>query len=193
MNNRHKLRLWGRLRDGLAADTAGQVAPSAVVIVMLLMVLAGVLVDGLHILTVRHRAYRIAADAALQGVREGTDYWHFIHHGVIRLKGPEAHNRAASVVSEEGAFWGLDDYDVDIRVIPDAGGGSISGFPPHPNAQQQGGTTWQADRPGVGVYIAAHVPTWFLGWFNGNTPITVHAFSASLVERDDEWPPDWPP
>lgn len=181
--------LWDRLREGLAADTAGQVAPSAVVLVMVLMVTAGVLVDGLHILAVRHRAYRVAADAALQGVREGTDYWHYVRHGVVRLKPAEAYNRAASVVSQECPFWGLEHYAVQIEVLPDPAGGAISNFPPHPNAKQSGSGTWQASRPGVGVYLQADVPTFFLGWFNGNTPITVHAFSASLVETESQWLP----
>ena len=195
MRGRQRAGLWNgahrRLRGGLAADTAGQVAPSAVVLVMLLMVTAGVLVDGLHILTVRHRAYRVAADAALQGVREGTDYWHYVRHGVIRLKQGEAYNRAAAVVCNECPFWGLEDFAVQIEVLPDPAGGAIPDFPPYPNAKQAGNAVWQADRPGVGVYLQADVPTFFLGWFNGNSPITVRAFSASLVETESQWLPPY--
>jgi hypothetical protein len=63
----------------------------------------------------------------------------------------------------------------------------IPNFPPCPNAKQAGSAVWEADRPGVGVYLQADVPTFFLGWFNGNSPITVRAFSASLVETESQW------
>lgn len=168
----------------MVSHSAGQMAPSAVVVVLLLIVVAGVLVDGLYLLTVRHGAYRVAADAALQGVRAGTDYWHYITQGEMRLNPAVAVNQAMDVVDAGVAPWGLEGHTVQVEVLADPDGGTIANFPPYPSAQQQGGTTWQEDRPAVGVYVQADVPAFFLGWFNGNMPITVHAFGASLVETE---------
>jgi hypothetical protein len=168
----------------MTRDERGQVALSAIVLVMLLLVLAGVLVDALHLAAVRHRAYQVAADAALQGTRAGVDYGAYVAGGAVRLDETTARDRALSVVAQEAPMWGMDDYTVQVAVLPGPGEGAIAGFPSHPNAQQVGGTTWTADSPAVGVYLEAAVRTFFLGWFNGNAPIPVHAFAAAQVEEE---------
>ncbi len=163
-------------------EQRGQAAPSAVVVVMLLMALAGALIDGLHILAVRHRAYRVAADAALQGVREGADYNAYVSTGTLCLDPDAARSKAEDAVAKAAAAWGLDDYVLQVEVLPHAGGGAVPGFPPHPNARQGDGSSWQTEGPAVGVYIEADVGAFFLGWFNDNTPITIHAFAAAAIE-----------
>jgi hypothetical protein len=152
------------------------------VLVILLMAVAGGLIDALHIAAVRHRAYRVAADAALQGVREGADYSAYISGGAICLDQGAARSKAEAVVTQGATVWGLEDYAVQVEVLPDAGGGIVRGFPPHPNARQRGGTTWQEDSPAIGVYLEATIATFFLGWFNGNEPVSVHAFAAAEME-----------
>ncbi len=161
----------------------GQVVPAALALVMLVIAVAGVLVDALHLVAVRHRAYRVAADAALQGARAGADYGAYLTGGAIRLNPTTARDRALDVVAREAPLWGLDDYTVDVVVLPD--GGTVVGFPPHPNAQQVGGTTWTADAPAVGVYLEVRVTPLLLGWFNGNAPITVHAFAGAQLEQEE--------
>lgn len=153
-------------------DRRGQVTLSAVVAVLLLMLVAGALVDGLNWVVVRHQALQIAQDAALQGARAGVDYEAFVREGEGRLDVAAARGRALAVVQEE-APWGS--YEVQVAVLPEPQGGTATGFPPHPNA----GPEWTADSPAVGVYLAVPVDFFFLK-FLGVTEI--HVFAAAEVE-----------
>lgn len=151
----------------------GQATLAAVVAVLLLMLAAGALVDGLNWVVVRHQALRIAQDAALQGVRAGLDYEAFVYGGEIRLDEAAARERALAVVAEE-APWA--DYQVRVAVLPGPQGGTATGFPPHPNA---GPSPWTADRPAVGVYLSVPVETFLLGFLGG---AEVHVFAAAQAE-----------
>lgn len=151
----------------------GQVTLSAVIAILLLMLVAGTLVDGLSWVVVRHQAMRIAQDAALQGVRAGLDYEAYIQTGEIRLDEVAARDRALTVVAQE-APWGV--YSVQVAVLPDPQGGTVADFPPHPNA---GPSPWTADRPAVGVYLAVPVETFFARFLGG---AEIHVFSAASTE-----------
>jgi hypothetical protein len=148
---------------------------SAVVAVLLLMLVAGVLVDGLSWTVVRHEALQIAQDAALQAVRAGMDYDAYISGGAVRLDEAAARDRALAVVAQEaGARWAV--YDVRVAVLPGPGGGTAPGFPPHPNA---GPAPWTSDGPAVGVYLAVPVDSFLLGFLGG---VEVHVFAAAEAE-----------
>ncbi len=82
----------------MSARGRGQMTLSAVVAVLLLMITAGALVDGLNWTVTRHQALRIAQDAALQGARAGLDYEAF-YGGEIRIDEAAARERALEVVA----------------------------------------------------------------------------------------------
>ena len=146
---------------------------SVVIAVLLLMLVAGALADGLAWMTVRHEALRIAQDAALQAVRAGMDYDAYISGGAVRLDEAAARDRALAVVAQE-ARWAV--YDVRVVVLPEPDGGTVAGFPPHPNAGQ---APWTSDGPAVGVYLAVPVDSVLLGFLGG---AEVHVFAAAEAE-----------
>lgn len=150
----------------------GQITLSAVVAVLLLMLVAGALVDGLNWIAVRHQALQIAQDAALQGCRAGMDYEAYLYSGEIRLNEAAARERALAVVAQE-APW--EQYTVLVVVLPEPHGGAAAGFPPHPNA----GPGWTADSPAVGVYLAVPVEPFFAGFLGGSE---IHVFAAAEAE-----------
>lgn len=158
----------------------GQAAPSALVLVLLAMVLAAVVTDGVALLEMRQRGYRLAADAALQGTRGGMDYAAYVDGGEIWLDEAVATAVAEKAVDTALAAQGLTANTVLVRVLYRPTGGSIPGFPPHPAAQQNGGTTWEATAPSVGVYLELPVHTMFLNVLFGEES-AVHVFAAASV------------
>jgi hypothetical protein len=155
----------------------GQVAPAALVLILTLLAVGAVLTDGLHLLDARHRAYRVASDAALQGTRAGADYASYVTAGAVRLDAVAAGDAARDVVAGEMAEWGQDAYTVTVEVLE--GGGTVLDFPSHPNASQVGRTEWQSSEPAVGVYLEVPIDTLLMGALGLDAVTEVHAFAAA--------------
>lgn len=154
----------------------GQTLASAVVGVVLLVVVAGALTDGLNLLSTKQRCLQVATAAALRGSSRGRDFGGFVGTGQMRLDVATARVEAETAVSAGLVSVGLGSYTAQVEVLPDPGGGSVGNFPP--------GQTWSASEPSVGVYLVVPLDTVLMGWIDGGGPVDVHVFAAAgVVER----------
>jgi hypothetical protein len=157
----------------LLAGKRGQTVASGVVAVLLLLVVASGLVDGLHLLSTRQRCLQAASAAALRGASRGRDYAYFMSTGQPGLNALTAQAEAVRAADDGMARMGLAGYALQVEVLDVPGGGSMSNFPP--------GRTWTATEPSVGVYLIVPVDTLLMGPINGGGPVDVHVFAASGV------------
>ena len=157
-------------------ERRAQTMASGVVAVLLLIVIASALVDGLHLLSTRQRCLEIASAAALRGTSRGRDYARYLVTGQIGLDPIVASDEATSAADAALAALGLSGYTIWVEVLDAPGGGSMADFPP--------GQTWMETEPTVGVYLEAPVETVFLQVVNGNSPVTLHVFAAAGVTTE---------
>lgn len=154
-------------------ERRAQTMASGVLVVLLLLVSAATLVDGLHLLTTRQRCLEIASAAALQGTSRGRDYAHYLATGQIALDVIAARDEATHAADAALTALGLSGYAVQVEVLDAPGGGSLSGFPP--------GQTWTEREPAVGVYLEVPMQTVFLQMVNSGNAVTLHVFAAAGV------------
>jgi hypothetical protein len=159
------MRLW--------AGKRGQSLASGVVAVLLLLVVASGLVDGLHLLSTRQRCLQVASAASLRGASLGRDYACFLSTGQLGLDVLTARAVALGAADDGMAGMGLAGYTLQVEVLDAPGGGSINNFPP--------GRIWAAREPSVGVYMIVPVDTLLMGLINGGGPVDVHVFAAAGV------------
>ncbi len=165
-------------------DERGQMAPAALVLILLLVTVAAAAIDGVQLLQVRQRVYQITADAALQGTRAGAQYEAYVLGGAVTLDPVSATAQAQAVATAGLHAAGLMTYTVRIEVLPAATGGVVPGFPPVARAAATGAADWSSPEPAVGVYVQAAVPTLWLHWILGTTAVPVHAFSAAGMTQE---------
>lgn len=156
----------------LLAGKRGQTLASGAVAVLLLLVVASGLVDGLHLLSTRQRCLQVASAASLRGASRGRDYAYFLSTGQPGLNALTAQAEAVRAADDGMARMGLAGYALQVEVL-DVPGGSIDDFPP--------GRIWTAREPSVGVYLVVPVDTLLMGPINGGGPVDVHVFAASGV------------
>ncbi len=166
----------------------GQVAVIAVLLIMIFIMLAAGLVDAYAILEARNWGYQAAQQAALAGVSGGRDWSRLTPPPCtggpppIRLASGAAQNAAINLLQQEMTLRGVPNYAYDVRVLPDYGGGSISGFPPVPARLGAGRGAWSSSEPAVGVYLSFPVSTLLLS-FVGRSYVTVNVFASAAVKQ----------
>ncbi len=164
----------------------GQVAVLAVILAMLFIGLAGALIDVYVLLEARNWAYQAAQQATLAGVSKGRSW-----SGVtadrgclepITLNAVTARNEAENFLHQEMSLRGIADYDYEVRVLPDATGGSIPGFPPQTVRLGEGRGSWRISEPSVGVFLSFPAQTFFLAFF-GRPQVQMDVFAASSIHQ----------
>lgn len=161
-------------------EETGQVAPAALVIVLIVVVIAGGIVDVYRLQETRSWAYRTAEICALVGATEGRDLGSVYTTGLVRVDPVIGRASAEAAIASAMALRGIADYVSEVRVC-EWGGETITGFPPVARGDMWGSADWFCAEPGVGVYLALPVETFLLGLVTGNEPVTVHAFAAAGV------------
>ena len=157
----------------LLSDRRGQTFASGVVAVLLLIVVAAALVDGLHLLSMKQRCLEVASAASLRGASRGRDYAYYLATGQIALDAATAQIEAFDAAAAGLSGLGLSGYAIQVEVLDALGGGSIAGFPP--------GQTWSDTEPAVGVYLEVPVETVFMWAINGGSRVVLHVFAAAGV------------
>ena len=165
---------------------SGQIAVLIVVLSMLFIGLAGALIDVYVLLEARNWAYQAAQQAALVGVSKGRE-WPGItsDRGCLEpmtLNEGTARSEAESLLQKEMSLRGISDYDHEVRVLPDASGGSVSGFPPETVRLGEGRGDWSASEPSVGVYLSFLVQTFLLPFF-GRPQVQLDVFAAGSIHQ----------
>jgi hypothetical protein len=162
--------------------------------------------------------YRVAQDAALAGASgqvSGVSNWVVFQPTVdpakptatpggstcidpvlIKLDESAAYSAAEDMLKAEMTARGFHytgdfitgDYLYEIKVLPDAAGGTIPNWPPRQVRLGAGRGQWSATAPAVGVYISFRVST-FLMSIVGQSTIEVHVFAAAGVAEPAQCPP----
>jgi len=165
---------------------SGQIAVLVVVLTMLFIGVAGALIDVYVLLESRNWAYQAVQQAALVGVSKGRE-WSGItsNRGCLEqmtLDEGTARSETESLLQQEMNLRGVTNYDHDVRVLPDAAGGSISGFPPQTVRLGEGRGNWSMSEPSVGVYLSFPVQTFLLDFF-GRTEVQINVFAAGSIHQ----------
>ena len=153
---------------------------AAALAVLLLILIAGALVDVYRLQETRAWAYRAAESAALAGTFAGRDLAS-VYSDPIRLDPVAGRAGAARTLDEEIALRGIAGANYRIEAS-EFGMDTFAGFPPVPRADLWGSGDWVATEPAVGVYIEIDVPTFLLGLTHQGV-VTVHAFAAAGVSQ----------
>ncbi len=149
--------------------------------VMIFVLTAAGLADLTRLVVTRNFADRVAYEAALIGVSRGRDWNYAVSNGVLRLTSATAQTEAQSAVASMMSQAKISTYSVDVRVLPDPTGGTITGFPPVASAAAFDSANWTSSRPAVGVYVVIPMTTYLFGMVNGGAAVDVHAFGAAEV------------
>jgi len=165
---------------------SGQVVVLGVILAMLFIGLAGALIDVYVLLEARHWAYQAAQQATLVGVSKGRS-WSGVtaDRGCLEpmtLNATAAGSEAENLLHQEMTLRGITDYAYDVRVLPDATGGSIPGFPPQSVRLGDGRGSWSLSEPSVGLYLTFPVQTFFLAFF-GRPQVQMDVFAASSIHQ----------
>ena len=157
----------------------GQIVIAGALLLMIIMLIAGGLVDIYRLQEVRAWAYRAAEAAALAGTAQGRDFSTIYTVGVPRLDPGTGYASAEKTLTAEIAQRGLADVTYRIEVS-EWGGEEFAGFPPVARADLWGDGNWSVKAPAVGVYVSVAVPTFLLGLTQQGV-VTVHAFAAASI------------
>lgn len=170
-----------RSSRGILNDRRGSFAAWGAFAIILFSLLAAGVLDVWRLQETRHFADRVALDAALRGASQGRDWNYYYATGQIALDPNTARTAALATVQAAMSRARIAVYTCDVRVLPNQGGGSIPNYPPVPGAGIREMGTWTSTEPAVGVYLEIPVQTFFFGWVNGASSISVHAFAAAGV------------
>lgn len=163
-------------------DRKGQSALWGFLTMMAFIAIASGLVDIYRLYSARNWAYSVAQEAAMAGASRGRDWGTFTGGGGIGLNSITAKTEAEQVITAEMATRGISGYGMDVRVLPDVTGGSISGYPPRPVRMGSGLGNWSSSEPAVGVYLEVPVNWLMLDWIHVVTK-TVRVFAAAGVAQ----------
>jgi hypothetical protein len=163
-------------------DRKGQSALWGFLIMMAFIAIASGLVDIYRLYAARNWAYSVAQEAAMAGASRGRDWGTFTGGGGIGLNGSTAKIEAEQLVTAEMAARGISAYVMDVRVLPDVTGGSISGYPPSPVRLGSGLGNWSSSEPAVGVYLEVPVNWLMLDQIHVVSK-TVRVFAAAGVAQ----------
>lgn len=157
----------------------GQIMVAGALLLMIVILVAGGLVDVYRLQAVRAWAYRAAEAAALAGAAQGRDFSTIYTVGQPRLDPGAGYAGAEKTLTAEIARRGLADVIYRIEVS-EWGGEEFAGFPPIARADLWSEGNWSVKEPAVGVYVEVAVPTFLLGLTQQGVVI-VHAFAAAGI------------
>jgi len=150
--------------------------------ILVLVVLAGGLVDIYRLYAARNWAYSIAQEAALAGASRGRDWNAVLTTGLIQLDEAVASSSALAVITSAMQVRGISMYAVSIRVLPDPFGGTIPGFPVQAVRLGESLGEWSSPEPAVGVYLEVPLQWTILDMF-GIDLKTVRVFASAGVAQ----------
>ena len=166
----------------MTGDRRAQSAVWGLLATLLLVAIAGGLVDVYRLFAARNWAYTVAQEAALAGASQGRDWSAYAAGGEVRLVEATAQSAAEDLVQAEMGTRGVSGYSFDVRVLSEPDGGAVIGYPPRPVRLGQSLGSWSSDEPAVGVYIEMPV-SWLLLDQIGVAGKTVSAFAAAGVAQ----------
>jgi hypothetical protein len=150
--------------------------------ILVLVVLAGGLVDIYRLVAARNWAYSVAQEAALAGASRGRDWNTVLNTGSIQLDEAVATSSAMAVITSAMQARGISRNAVSIRVLPDPYGGTIPGFPPRPVRLGDSLGEWSSPEPAVGVYLEVPLQWTILDMF-GIDLKAVRVFASAGVAQ----------
>ena len=131
----------------------GQAAAASVLLVLVMVLIAGAMVDVYRLQEARSWAYRAAEAAALTGVTLGRDLSTVYTHGRPRVDPGVGHDTAEQALLDALARWGATRYAYDIRVAEWGGevfsatrpwrGPTCGANRPGSRTSQRWGSTWR--------------------------------------------------
>jgi hypothetical protein len=167
---------------GMMTERKAQSAVWGLLSILILVVMAGGLVDIYRLYAARNWAYTLAQESALAGASHGRD-WDAVHTtGLIQLDTTVASSSAQAVITSAMQARGITGYTAVIRVLPDPSGGMVSGFPPRPVRLGESLGDWSSNEPAVGVYLEVPVQWTILDMF-GIDLKTVRVFASAGVAQ----------
>jgi hypothetical protein len=149
---------------------------------LVFIALASGLVDIYRLYAARNWAYTVAQEAAMTGASRGRDWSSLTADGNICLDPTLAKNEAQTLVTSEMSARGISSYVIDVRVLPDATGGSVAGYPPRPVRMGGSMGNWNSNEPAVGVYLEVPV-SWLMLDMLHTQEKTVRVFAAAGVAQ----------
>jgi hypothetical protein len=163
-------------------ERKAQSAVWGVVAMLVFIAIAAGLVDIYRLYAARNWAYAVAQEAAMTGASRGRDWTALLSDSAIRLNAATAQTEAEQIVQQEMAARGITGYVSEVRVLPDAAGGSVTGFPPRSVRLGAGMGSWSSDEPAVGVYLEVPV-NWVMLDMLSTSLKTVRVFAAAGVAQ----------
>lgn len=167
---------------GITSERKAQSAVLGLLSILVLVSIAAGLVDIYRLYAARNWAYQVAQEAALAGVSRGRDWNSISGDGEIRLDSDIAFAEAQNILQAEMIARHIVGYNVDIRVLPEPDGGTISGYPPQPVRLGNSLGDWNSDEPSVGVSLTVPVD-WLLLDRLGIVSKSVSVFAAAGVAQ----------
>jgi hypothetical protein len=165
----------------MLSDRRGQSVVWGLLCMLIFIAVSAGLIDVYRLYAARNWAYSVAQEAALAGVSKGRD-WSSVTSSGLRLDANLARSQASAVVTSSMTQRGVSGYSLDVRVLPDQNGGSISGYPPRTVRLGNGLGVWSSDEPAVGVYLQVPVKWLLLDGLNiGAKSVSVFA-SAGVAQ-----------
>jgi len=169
-------------KNGMVTDRKAQSAVWGLLSILVLVILAGGLVDIYRLYAARNWAYSVAQEAALAGVSRGREWNTMLTSGTVGLDEDMASEVAQQIVQSAMQMRGITGYQVVIHILPDPLGGTIVGFPPRPVRLGENLSDWSSYEPAVGVYLVVPVQWTILNSF-GIDQKEVHVFAAAGVAQ----------
>jgi hypothetical protein len=170
------------MKNPFESNERGSATVAGLFFTLILLVLTAAIVDVYRLQDIRTFAYSAANDAALRGASFGRDWNAYMASGQMSLDPNAATSAAQEAVEKTMQIRAIHQYQYQIGVIPNPGGGtSHLPSPCIPRASLWNTTTWTESQPAVGVCVEIQMPTLLLGLVNGNQSVTVNAFAAAGV------------
>jgi hypothetical protein len=166
----------------MTSERRAQTAVWGLLAMMVFIAVASSLVDVYRLYAARNWAYSVAQEAALAGTSQGRDWASISSSGEIRLVEATAKVEAEKLVAAEMAAQGIAGYTIDVRVLPDPSGGSLTNYPPQPVRLGDSLGNWSSQEPSVGVYLTLPV-AWLLLDKIGITGKSIAVFAAAGISK----------
>jgi len=166
----------------MISERKGQTTLWGFLTMLVLIAIASGLVDIYRLYAARNWAYSSAQEAALTGASRGRDWGTLMASNEMKVDSATAKAEAEGVLMAEMASRGISGYTMDVRVLPDGGGGSIAGFPPRPVRLGESLGQWSSNEPAVGVYLEVPVDWLMLDMLNIQEK-TVRVFASAGVAQ----------
>lgn len=163
-------------------DRRGQSIVWGFLAMLVFIAVAAGLVDIYRLYAARNWAYTMAQEAAMTGASRGRDWSSLAIDGNIQLDPVLAKDEAQNLITAEMSARGISTYVLDVRVLPDAAGGSVTDYPPRPVRLGPGMGNWTSNEPAVGVYLEVPVSWLMLDMLNTQQKV-VRVFAAAGVAQ----------